>query len=140
MQFNISVPFERFAELKLIIESRWRWKRLDSQWDYFESDWAPKCWQRRYRFPFLRDRVKKQDKEPVQLGLFTPHAEGYEFKVIVTNKREKTKLILLFHDGRARQANMFSEQKSQCNMDFLPIRRLSGNQLYFLSAVFAHNL
>lgn len=140
VQFSISVPFERFAELKSTIESRRRWKRLDSQWDYFESDWAPKCWEHRYRFLFLRHRVKKQNKEPVQLGLFTPHEEGYEFKVIVTNKSGKAKPILLFHNGRASQENMFSELKSQCNLDYVPTRRLSGNQLYFLSAVFAHNL
>ena len=140
VQFSISVPFERFAELKLMIESRRRWKRLDSQWEYFESGWAPKCWQKRYRFLFLRHRVKKQSKEPVQLGLFTPHEEGFEFKVIVTNKRGKAKPILLFHNGRSSQENLFSELKSQCNMDYVPTRRLSGNQLYFLSAVFAHNL
>jgi hypothetical protein len=84
--------------------------------------------------------VKKQNKEPVQLGLFTPYEEGYEFKVIVTNKRGKARPILLFHNGRASQENMFSELKSQCNLDYVPTRRLSGNQLYFLSAVFAHNL
>jgi len=140
VEFSISVPFERFAELKLKIESHRRWKRLDAHWDYFESDWAPKCWQRRYRFLFLRHRVRKQSKDPVQLELFAPHEAGYEFKVIVTNKRSKAKAILLFHNGRAGQENIFSELKTQCNMDYVPTRRLSGNQLYFLSAVFAHNL
>jgi len=76
----------------------------------------------------------------VQLGLFVPHEEGYEFRVIVTNKRGKAKSILLFHNGRASQENLFSELKSQCNLDYVPTRRLSGNQLYFLSAVFAHNM
>jgi Transposase DDE domain group 1 len=140
VQFSISVPFECYAELKLLIESRRHWKRLDSQWDYFESGWAPKCWHRRCRFLFLRHRVKKQNKEPVQLGLFFPYEEGYEFKVIVTNKKGKAKSILLFHNGRSSQENLFSELKSQCNMDYVPTRRLCGNQLYFLSAVFAHNL
>jgi hypothetical protein len=140
VQFSISVPFERFAELKLMIESQRRWKRLDAAWDYFESDWAPKCWQNRYRFLFLRHRVKKQSKDPVQLELFVPHEQGYEFKAIVTNKRGKAKGILLFHNGRASQENIFSELKTQCNLDYVPTRRLSGNQLYFLSAVFAHNL
>jgi hypothetical protein len=88
----------------------------------------------------LRHRVKKQSKEPVQLELFVPREEGYEFKVVVTNKRGTAKPILLFHNGRATQENLFSELKSQCNMDYVPTRRLSGNQLYFLSAVFAHNL
>jgi hypothetical protein len=84
--------------------------------------------------------VKRQRKEPVQLELFTPYQEGYEFKVIVTNKQGKAKTILLFHNGRGAQENIFSELKSQCNMDYVPTRRLSGNQLYYQSAVLAHNL
>lgn len=140
VQFTISVPFERFSELKDRIEARSHWKRLDAEWEYFESDWAPKCWENRYRMLFLRHRVKKQRKEPVQLDLFVPHQEGYEFKVIVTNKRGKAKAILLFHNGRGAQENIFSELKSQCNMDYVPTRRLCGNLLYYQSAVLAHNL
>jgi hypothetical protein len=140
VEFSISVPFERFSELKDMIEACRHWKRLDAEWDYFESNWAPQCWDRRHRFLFLRHRVKKQSKEPVQLGLFTPYEEGYEFKAIVTNKKDKAKTILLFHNGRGSQENIFSELKSQCQMDYVPTRRLSGNQLYYQSAVLAHNL
>jgi len=140
IQFSISVPFERFADLKTKIENRRQWKRLDAEWDYFESDWAPKCWQNHYRMLFMRHRVKKQRKEPVQLELFVPQQEGYEFKVIVTNKTGKAKTILLFHNGRGAQENIFSELKSQCNMDYVPTRRLCGNMLYYQSAVLAHNL
>jgi hypothetical protein len=39
--------------------------------------------------------------------------EGYEFKIIVTNKRGKAKQILLFHNGRSGQENLFSELKGQ---------------------------
>ena len=131
VQFSISVPFERFTDLKEKIEVRRHWKRLDAEWDYFESDWRPKCWQNRYRMLFMRHRVKKQRKEPVQLELFVPQQEGYEFKVIVTNKTGKAKTILLFHNGRGAQENMFSELKSQCNMDYVPTRRLCGNLLYY---------
>lgn len=140
VQYSISVPFERFVELKGRIESQLHWKRLDAEWDYFEGDWAPQCWETHPRFLFLRHRVKKQSKGPVQLELFTPYQEGYEFKVIVTNKPGKAKTILLFHNGRGAQENIFSELKSQCNMDYVPTRRLSGNQLYYQSAVLAHNL
>jgi len=140
VQFSISVPFERFSELKDRIEARRHWKRLDAEWEYFENDWAPKCWKNRYRLLFLRHRVKKQRKEPVQFDLFVPQQEGYEFKVIVTNKTGKAKAILLFHNGRGAQENIFSELKSQCNMDYVPTRRLCGNLLYYQSAVLAHNL
>jgi hypothetical protein len=84
--------------------------------------------------------VKRQRKEPVQLELFVPHEQGYEFKVIATNKKGEAKSILLFHNGRGAQENIFSELKSQCNMSYVPTRRKSGNQLYYQSAVIAHNL
>jgi len=140
VQFSISVPFERFPELKQIIESGGSWRRLDAEWSYFELPWSPNCWSKRYRFLFLRHKVKRQRKEPVQLDLFIPHEEGFEFKVIVTNKIGKAKRILLFHNGRASQENVFSELKGHCQMDYIPVRRLMGNQWYFLSAVIAHNL
>jgi hypothetical protein len=140
VRFSISVPFERFAGLKDKIEAQRHWKRLDAEWDYFESNWAPQCWQNHYRMLFLRHRVKKQRKEPVQLELLVPQQEGYEFKVIVTNKTGKAKTILLFHNGRGAHENIFSELKSQCNMDYVPTRRLCGNLLYYQSAVLAHNL
>jgi hypothetical protein len=140
VQFTISVPFERFPELKAMIEGRRRWKRLDSQWDYFETSWAPGCWKTRYRVLLLRHRVRTLTKEPIQLELFVPHAQGYEFKTVITNKRGSAKGILLFHNGRGAQESLFSELKGQCQMDYVPTRRLAGNQLYFLSAVLAHNL
>lgn len=123
-----------------MVETQHQWHRLDDEWDYFESDWTPRCWENRCRFLFLRHRVKKQRKKPVQLNLFVPREEGYEFKAIATNKKGKAKTILLFHNGCGFQENIFSELKTQCNMDYVPTRRLSGNRLYYQSAVFAHNL
>jgi hypothetical protein len=140
VQFTISVPFERFPELKEMIEGRRRWRRLDSEWDYFETPWAPGCWTRRYRVLLLRHRVRTLNREPIQLELFVPHAQGYEFKAVITNKQGSAKRILLFHNGRGTQESLFSELKGQCQMDYVPTRRLVGNQLYFLSAVLAHNL
>jgi hypothetical protein len=138
--FSISVPFERFSELKSLIESCHHWKHLDREWDYYESTWTPKCWKSRCRMLMLRHRVKKQNKDPIQFELFVPHEEGYEFKVIATNKMGKAKTILLYHNGRGAQENIFSELKSQCNMSYVPTRRQSGNQLYYQAAVLGHNL
>jgi hypothetical protein len=140
VEFTISVPFERFPQLKELIEGRRRWRRLDAEWDYFETSWAPGCWARRYRVLLLRHRVRTLAREPIQLELFAPHVQGYAFKAVVTNKSDSAKRILLFHNGRGTQESLFSELKGQCQMDYMPTRRLAGNQLYFLSAVIAHNL
>ena len=86
VEFTISVPFERFIELKGMIEGRKRWRRLNSELSFFETRWKPKSWTAPYRFMFIRKQVRCQDKAPVQLDLFKPTEYGYEFKVIVTNK------------------------------------------------------
>lgn len=140
VEFTVSVPFERFVQLKAMIEGRVRWRWLNAQWSFFETPWKPKSWQHRYRFVFLRQSVERRYKEPVQLDLFIPHQWGYDFKVIVTNKRSWIKKVLAFHNGRGAQENLFSELKSQCQMDYIPVRTLAGNQLYLLCAILAHNL
>ena len=86
VEFTASVPFERFAALKTLIENRKRWRRLDGQCSFFETDWKPAKWQDRYRSVFTRNQNRKQYKGAVQLDLFVPYEYGYDFKVIVTNK------------------------------------------------------
>ena len=44
IEYTISVPFERFAQLKAMIEQRRRWYCLDQQKDYFESTCYPPSW------------------------------------------------------------------------------------------------
>lgn len=140
IEFTISVPFERFAELKQMMQGRKRWRYFNSELSYFDSQWKPKKWDSRFRFLFIRKRVKIQSKEPVQLDLFIPHEHGYEFKVIVTNKQTSMKKVLFFHNGRGSQENTIGELKSQCNLDYVAVRRLHGNHLYMMSAVLTHNL
>ena len=140
VQFTISVPFERFTVLKAMIEKRKRWYRLNRPCSYFESKWKPDSWSDRYRFVFIRTQNRKQYKGAVQLDLFIPYETGYDFKVIVTNKRLTTKKVSSFHNGRGAQEGVFAELKSQTQMDYVPTRRKAGNQVYLLSAVLAHNL
>ena len=140
IQFTISVPFERFAELKGMIQGRRRWRRYNGELSYFDTQWKPKKWDTRFRFLFIRRKVRKQSKEPVQLDLFIPHEYGFEFKVIVTNKQTTMKKVLSFHNGRGSQENTFGELKSQCNLDYIAVRRLHGNHLYMMSAILTHNL
>lgn len=139
-EFTVSVPFDRFPVLKGLAEDRRRWRRVDAQTSYFETRWKPNSWQRRYRFLFIRQRVRRQHKGPLQLDLFVPHEEGYEFKVIVTNKSVKAKHVVAFHEGRGAQEGVFAELKSHCHLDYVPVNRLHGNQIYLLAGVMAHNL
>ncbi len=140
VEFTISVPFERFTVLKAMIEKRKRWRRLNGQWSFFESNWKPASWSDRYRFVFIRSQNRQQYKGAVQLDLFIPYEYGYDFKVIVTNKRLSAKKALAFHNGRGAQEGVFAELKSQTQMDYVPTRGKAGNQVYLFSAVLAHNL
>lgn len=140
VEFTISVPFERFAQLKQMIEDRRRWHRLRSGVHYFESAWKPQSWSNRFRFLFIRTRNKKQQKGPVQLDLFVPYEYGYDFKVIVTNKDVQARTVVAFHEGRGAQEGIFAELKTNCHADYIPVRRRCGNQMYLLAGLFAHNL
>ena len=140
VEFTISVPFERFAELKGMIEGRRRWRVFNEVWSHFEAKWKPKKWDNCYRFIFVRQKVNKQQKEPVQLDLFIPRQHDYQFSVIVTNKATTMKKVMAFHHGRGSQEQTFGELKSQAQMDYIAVRRLNGNTLYLMSAVLTHNL
>jgi hypothetical protein len=138
--FTISVPFERFTELKGLINRRKRWRYLNKRCDFFETHWKPKRWDENYRFVFIRTCNRRQYKEPVQLDLFIPYEYGYDFKVIITNQRLSARKVMSFHNGRGAQEGIFAELKSQTQMDYIPTRRQAGNQVYILSAMLAHNL
>ncbi len=140
VEFTISVPFERFAGLKGMIENRRRWRTMNPEVSFFESDWKPQSWDRRFRFLFIRTRAERQRKEPIQLDLFVPHEYGYDFKVIVTNKTLEVGRIVAFHEGRGSQEGVLGELKSHCRMGHVPVRTCVGNQLYLLAGLFAHNL
>lgn len=140
IEFTLSVPFERFSELKRMIEQRKRWSRLDTDTSFFETTWKPQCWDNRFRFVFIRTRSQKQQKGPVQLDLFIPYEYGYEFKVIITNKTLRPKRVTAYHEGRGSQEGIFGELKSHCHQDYIPVRTLYGNQTYLLAGLFAYNL
>ena len=140
VRFTASVPFERFPELKSMIEERNRWKIIDREWSYFETQWKPKSWESFYRFLFIRKKVKSQQKGPLQLHLFEPRDLHFDYKVIVTNKSESAKSVVRFHNGRGSQETIFGDAKTDAALDVLPSRRLAGNQIFTLCAMMAHNL
>lgn len=140
VEFTISVPFERFVELKKMIEGRQRWNTIDDELSYFESQWKPQSWPRRCRFVMVRTLAKQQQKGPLQLDLFVPYEYGYEFKVIVTNKELSASALVSYHSGRGSQEGVFGELKTHCHMDYIPVRKRCGNQIYLLAGLFAFNL
>jgi hypothetical protein len=140
VKYTISVPFERFPELKSVIERRARWRTITGDLSYFELQWKPKCWKKCYHFMFIRTREPIQRKGPLQLNLFTPYEYGYQFKVILTNMPLSAKKLLALHNGRGAQEAIFAELKSHTQMDYVPCRRRTGNQTWLLAAVLAHNL
>jgi hypothetical protein len=140
VEYTISVPFERFTSLKSIIEERQRWQWVDEHCSYFERQWNPDSWNAKRRFVFVRQREKVQNKEPVQLDLFTPFEWGYTFKVIVSNKTLGAKALMAYHNGRGSQEGLFAELKSQNTLSYVPTRTWLGNQVFMLSAILAHNL
>ena len=140
VECTASVPFERFPVLKQMIESRRRWRHLEGERFYFESDWKPKSWPATYRFLFVRHTVRRQTKGPLQLDLFEPREIDYDYRVVVTNKRGSARSVLLFHHGRGSQEGIFAEAKQHAGLDLIPTRRLVGNQMVTLCAMMAHNL
>lgn len=140
VEFSVSVPFERFTQLKGIIQRRRRWRRIDDTWSFFEMTWKPKSWSRSLRFVFYRQKSPIPRRGLVQLDLFEPRDFQYEYKVVATNKTLPAAKLLWFHNGRGAQEGIFAELKSQVQMDYLATRRLLGNQIFTFSAVIAHNL
>ena len=140
IECTASVPFERFPILKQMIEARQRWTPLTEERSYFESDWKPASWPATYRFLFVRHKVQRQGKEPLQLDLFEPRDVDYDYRVVVTNKRASAPRVLLFHRGRGSQEGIFAEAKQHTGLDLIPTRRLAANQMITLCAMLAHNL
>lgn len=140
VKFTASVPFERFADLKQLIEECGDWHKTDREWSYFETQWKPKKWDTRYRFIFTRKKIRKQRKGPLQLKLFEPVDFQYDYKVVVTNKIESAKAVVLFHNGRGSQEAVFGDAKNRTAPGSVPCRKQFANQTFTLSSMIAHNL
>lgn len=140
VEFTVSVPFERFAHLKDLIEQRCRWTRIDATWSYFETDWKPNAWTFGFRLLIVRQKKKQPTKGPLQLDLFEPVSHEYQYQVIMTNKGLGPAGVIDFHHGRGSQEGIFAEGKTHCRMEYIPVRKWFGNQAYCLAALLAHNL
>jgi len=140
VEFTLSVPFARYPLLKEEIETAAHWMPIDKTNSYIEHQWKPKKWKTSYRMLSIRKRVLLQQKGVVQLDLFTPYQDGYDFQAIVTNKKQSAEKVMNYHRGRGAQEGIFAELKSYAQMDYIPVKYKAGNQVYFLCSVMAHNL
>ena len=140
LEFTVSVPFQRFPKLKQHVEARRRWEVIDETWSFFECDWKPESWAFSFRILVLRQKKAVPTKGPLQLDLFEPKNHEYDYQVVVTNKTGTAARVADFHHGRGAQEGVFAEAKGHCQLEYVPVRRLCGNQVYCLSAVLAHNL
>jgi hypothetical protein len=135
VEFTLSVPFERFGELKKIIEQRRRWRPLDVDTWYFETSWKPQCWDKRFRFLFIRTRAKKQQKDRL--------AESVVLHSTATSSSDYHEQMLSaegWQTAKDRVSGVFGELKSHCHQDYVPVQTLCGNQVYLLAGLFAYNL
>jgi hypothetical protein len=140
--YSISVPFERFHELKHKIETRQRWQVTPGRkgCHYFEQSWKPKSWRHKRRFLFMSQEVTVQHKEPIQLDLFIPRQSGVEFKVILTNHKIGAGRVVSLHEGRGSQEKVFGEMKNQVQLGYVPCRRWLANQAWLMASVLTNNL
>lgn len=138
--YTISVPFERFLELKDKIDLRVKWNEINEDTDFFEQRWKPKSWEGKHRFVFVRQFAAVQNKEPLQLDLFKPRDYDCNYQVILTNRRDVAPKVMALHNGRGSQENIFAEMKSQNALGYIPTRTWRGNRVYLLSVIMAHNL
>ena len=140
VEYTISVPFERYDNVKTLIKQRKRWRRIDVEFSGFDSKWKVDSWKEKRRFIFIKKKTKKQRKGPIQLDLFIPYEEGHEFTAIVTNKKERISPVVVYHHGCGSQEKIFGELKNGTRIDYLPCRKEAGNRVFMLCNVLAYNL
>ena len=142
VEYSISVPVNKFSILKKLMMGKRKWIRINSKWDYAEVNWKPKSWQKDTdcRMIAYRQKVHRQHKGPIQLDLFIPYDEHYEYKAICTSMNDSAKKVLEFHNGRGTQEKIFGELKNDLNMDRIPMRTLNANRIYLTSTIIAYNI
>ncbi|PRQ10056.1 IS1380 family transposase [Enhygromyxa salina] len=140
VEYAMAIPFAAYPGLKHRVHRRERWRPIDDDWSYFELDWRPKTWAGRRRVICIRRRRAARRKGPLQLDLFEPIDDEFEFKVIVTNKTTSADNVLHFFNGRGLNEAVYAEAKQFAALDYIPCRRRVANEIFTCSTMLAHNL
>jgi hypothetical protein len=143
VRYTISVPFERFAALKAMIdepEEPINWQDIDDSRDAFEAHWKPASWEKKRRFVLVRQFVTEQRKGPLQYDLFEPRSYQFDYKAVITNRKDPINKVVLCHEGRGSQEGIFAELKSESALAYVPTGTWLGNRAFMSAVLIAHNL
>lgn len=139
-EYAIKIPFYTWIGLKEIIQSRRRWKRVDSRVSCFSKVIHLEPWDRHIQVVVYRKRVFHRSRKNFQLDLFDP-ADGYfEYSAIATNKTLNGKNLWAFLNGRGTHEKAYGELKNGFAFDSIPTQHYGANSAWQALSVMAHNL
>ena len=139
--YTISMPFLRFPELKEMVETRTRWKRMSKDADYFELKWKPQCWAHKMVRLIAVRRVQPTRRiGPLQLDLFEPRDFEYTYSMVATNGQGSAQRLVQSHAGRGAQEGLLGELKNHLHADAVVFKTQQANAGSMWSSIFAHNL
>ena len=81
-------------------------------------------------FHFYTEEIQKTAQRLAATAPVRACDFDFDYKVIVTNKTESAKSVVLFHNGSGSQEAIFGHAKNDAALDVLPSKRLAGNQLF----------
>ncbi len=64
----------------------------------------------------------------------------FDFKVVITNRRDALAKAVLTHEGRGAQEGIFAELKSENALAYVPTKTWLGNRAFMCAVLIAHNL
>lgn len=92
------------------------------------------------RFLFVRQFNAEQRKEPLQPDLSGPLGYYFDFKVVITNRKDSLTKSELMHEGRGAQEVIFAELKSENALDYVPRKTWLSSRAFMCAVLIAHNL
>lgn len=140
VEYAVKVPFYAWLGLKERIAKRRRWKRVDSDVEYFEQRIAVAAWSRVMRVVIYRKRVAHRTRKNFQLDLFDPDDGHYEYSAIVTNKAITGRTLWFFMCGRGTHEKVYAELKNGFAFDCVPTQSYQANSAWQVLSILAFNL
>jgi hypothetical protein len=139
-EYAIRAPFAPWTGLKQVVQSRRRWKRVDSRVSAFSKVLVFEPWKRKIRVVIYRKRVFHRTPKNFQLDLFDPADGSYEYSAIATNKTLGEKNLWSYLNGRGCHEKAYGELRSGFAFDCVPTQHYGANSAWQALSVMAFNL